>query len=72
MNAFDKYDDFMRYAGLSICANPVSVVGRLSSQGFGRLQVQFPGPAKSFTSCQLLVKGLALSTGYLLSVVRIG
>ena len=30
---------------------------------FGSLQVHFPGSLHSFTSCQLLLKGCALSTG---------
>ena len=42
--------------------SPVSAVGRASSLVFGRLRVHFPGQAHSFTSCQLLVKGWALST----------
>ena len=35
----------------------VSAIGRVSRFAFGSLQVGFLGPAHSFTSCQLLVKG---------------
>ena len=38
-------------------AGPISTVGSMSRSGFGSLQVRFPGPAHSFTICQLLVKG---------------
>ena len=41
----------------------VSAVGSMYRLAFGRSQVRFPDPAHSFTSCQLLVKGRALSTG---------
>ena len=41
---------------------PVRAVGSVSQLAFGSLQVRFPSLAHSATSCQLLVKGLALST----------
>ena len=44
-------------------AGQVCAVGSTSLLAFGSWQVRFPGMAKSFNSCQLLVKGLALSTG---------
>ena len=40
-----------------------STVGSMSRLAFRSLQVQFPGLAHSFDSCQILVKGLALNTG---------
>ena len=44
-------------------AGPVSVIGSASRITFWSSQARFPGPAHSFTMCQLLVKGRALSTG---------
>ena len=53
---------FLRNPGASL----VSTASSISWLAFTRSQVQFSGPAHSFTCCQLLVKGWALSTGYLL------
>ena len=44
----------------------VSAVGGASSLEMGSSQIQFPVPVHSFSSCQLPLKGKALSTGYLL------
>ena len=50
------------FAVLPILAGLDSKVGSVYRPVFGSLQVPFPGPAP-FTSCHLLVKGQALSTG---------
>ena len=47
-----------------VSAGPVSAVGSASPLAFGNSLVRVPGLAHSFTSCQLLVKGLALSIGH--------
>ena len=42
-------------------AGPVSTAGIISQPVLDRLQFRFLGQERPFTSCQLLVKGLALS-----------
>ena len=37
-------------------SGPISPVGSKFQLAFGHLQIRFPAPAYSFTSCQLLVK----------------
>ena len=48
----------------AINTGQVSAVGSAARLEFGSWQVPFPGLAHSFTSCQLLVKGWTLRTGY--------
>ena len=39
------------------CGRQISAVGSACSVAFGSSLIRFPGPAHSFTRCQLLVKG---------------
>ena len=56
-NFISKITPFGRKNELNTIFHMVSAVSSASLLAFWCSQVQFPGPAHSFTSCQLLVKG---------------
>ena len=58
-HTFDKIEIMYRlsYNFLLFTATRDCAVGSASHLALGRSQVRFPGPAHSFISCQLLVKG---------------